>query len=39
LYTVKFPLEIYSIKAHFYSREFSAERKICKMWLADTNFF
>jgi hypothetical protein len=24
--------------AHFHSRKFSAERKICKMWLADTNF-
>jgi hypothetical protein len=26
------------LKAHFHSRKFSAERKICKMWLADTNF-
>jgi hypothetical protein len=27
-----------SIKAHFHSGKFSAERKFCKMWLADTNF-
>jgi hypothetical protein len=26
------------LKAHFHSRKFSSERKICKMWLADTNF-
>jgi hypothetical protein len=27
-----------AVKAHFHSGKFSAERKICKMWLADTNF-
>jgi hypothetical protein len=26
------------IKAHFHSGKFSAERRMCKMWLADTNF-
>jgi hypothetical protein len=26
------------IKVHFHSGKFSAERKFCKMWLADTNF-
>ena len=27
-----------ALKAHFQSGKFSAERKFCKMWLADTNF-
>ena len=27
-----------SLKAHFHSGKFSAERKFCEMWLADTNF-
>jgi hypothetical protein len=26
------------LKGHLHSRKFSAERKNCKMWLADTNF-
>jgi hypothetical protein len=27
-----------TLKAHFHSRKFSAERKFCTIWLADTNF-
>ena len=30
--------EWYTLKAHFHLGKFSAERKFCKMWLADTNF-
>ena len=45
---IYFPEEIYicpswthnisRVKAHFHSGKFSAERRFCKMWLADTNF-